>query len=695
MTNEGSAHVGDGARVSGPVVGLNAGTINYHAPQPVAPSLSLRQLRAPTPDFVGRVQETDRLVTALSGVGAAGTFASISGVRGMGGIGKTELAYVVGQRLSPIFPDAQLVIDLQGSRSAALAPERVLQTIIQAFYPEAQLPDDLPSLVTRYRAVLTGRRVLIIADDARDAAQVRALATPPGSVLLITSRNRFVLPGMLCIDLEMLDDAEALYLLQQIAPALSEDQAEAIGHACGNHPLALRIAASVLASGALNPDRYLARLADERKKLAALRDPDEPDNPDLSVEASLALSYALLDDSAQAMLRSCGLFAADFDRAAVGALLDVMDDDLVEAGLDLLHRRSLVAHDRARQRYDLHELVRVFALARLRDTDADTEAAMRIRHAAWYIHVANDAEAQFVRDREGVSTGLVLFDSERTHIDAAWKWLLEQPPTPTIDDLVIRYGGALPYIGRLRYHPRVERIPQFYAALAAARRLNRKESEGQALSGLANTYARLGDLPTARFYYGRALATLGEIGNRKHEGRMFGNLGNIYRRMGQKHVAMIFYEVSLAFAEETYDLQGQADAIGNLGIGYAEQNPVERAIYCFKKQLALSQGIRYPEGESHAFNGLGVVYGRLGQFPEAIKCHENVVAITRSMGDKRGEGLALANLAGIQDHLQQYDHAVTNAERASVLLAEVESPDVEEVQQRLIIYRRHQATMRR
>jgi hypothetical protein len=70
---------------------------------------SLHRLRAPVGDFVGRAAEIDQLVQALLTAAHTGAAAAISGVRGMGGIGKTELAYVVANQLKPLFPDAQLV----------------------------------------------------------------------------------------------------------------------------------------------------------------------------------------------------------------------------------------------------------------------------------------------------------------------------------------------------------------------------------------------------------------------------------------------------------------------------------------------------------------------------------------------------------------------------------------------------------
>src|SRR5689334_7614038 len=72
---------------------------------PAAPAL--HQLRAPAGDFVGRAAEIAQMVQALSAGAAA-----IGCVRGMAGVGKTELAYTAAQRLGAAFPDAQLLVDL-------------------------------------------------------------------------------------------------------------------------------------------------------------------------------------------------------------------------------------------------------------------------------------------------------------------------------------------------------------------------------------------------------------------------------------------------------------------------------------------------------------------------------------------------------------------------------------------------------
>jgi hypothetical protein len=124
----------------------------------VQPTLThaLHQLRAPIGDFVGREREIDQLVQAVSKAASGSASAAIGGVRGMGGIGKTEVAYTVAQGLAGHFPDAQLIIELRGASSSPLTPAQALQHVIRSFEREAQLPDELSQLQALYRSTLIG-----------------------------------------------------------------------------------------------------------------------------------------------------------------------------------------------------------------------------------------------------------------------------------------------------------------------------------------------------------------------------------------------------------------------------------------------------------------------------------------------------------------------------------------------------------
>jgi hypothetical protein len=142
---------------------------------PADPTTSLHQLRAPVGDFVGREQEIDTLIDALHRESRA----CITGISGMGGIGKTELALLVAERLRDDYPDAQFFINLQGTDANPRSPQEAMATCVRAFLgPEAKLPEDAEQLSHLYRSQLSGKRVLLLLDNAADSAQVRPLLPP-------------------------------------------------------------------------------------------------------------------------------------------------------------------------------------------------------------------------------------------------------------------------------------------------------------------------------------------------------------------------------------------------------------------------------------------------------------------------------------------------------------------------------------
>ncbi len=447
---------------------------------------TLYQLDSPQVDFVGRKAEIAELVVKLSSNGRA----AIAGIAGMGGIGKSSLAMQVGYELRDQYTDARILLAMRGSREFPLSSVQALQEVIRAIRPNIQLPDDEQALTAMYRSLLAGKRVLIVADDAKDATQVKLLTPPPGSALLITSRQRFLLDGMERIDLERLKDEESIALLGKICDRLNEGKAHQISAACGRLPLALRIAGGVLANDkTLSMERYLEGLADEKRRLAALKDPDDPD---LNVEASITLSYNLLSNDIQTTLRRLGVFAASFDLEAASAALEEIDQESLVTKLGLLYRRSLVEF--VQGRYSFHDLVRVFALSKL----GDEERAARLRHANYYAAIAAKIYAAYANGDTGDS--LSQFRLEKDEIKAAWKWSLDQDDTEC-DNIAVNIGLDLQDVIEYQYSSDWVR-EKYEKVLESAERIG--SGMINALNKLAQCASKQGGYDNVRAYMRRA-----------------------------------------------------------------------------------------------------------------------------------------------------------------------------------------------
>ncbi|MFF5706194.1 BTAD domain-containing putative transcriptional regulator [Streptomyces sp. NPDC012794] len=328
------------------------------APVPVRPA----QLPATVPDFTGRAAFVTELGEILAG--ADGQVMAVSALAGIGGVGKTTLAVHVAHAARPHFPDGQLYVDLQGTEPRPALPEAVLGSFLRALgTPDSSIPDSPADRAALYRSILDGRRVLVLLDNARDAAQVRPLLPgTAGCAALVTSRVRMSgLAGAHLVDLDVMSPEEALQLFTRIVGAErvgAERQAalDVVG-ACGFLPLAIRIAASRLAARRTWTVSVLAaKLADERRRL------DELQAGDLAVKATFELGYGQLEPAQQRAFRLLGLAdGPDVSLAAAAAVLDLPEhdtEDLLEALVDCSLLESA-----APGRYRFHDLVRLYARA--------------------------------------------------------------------------------------------------------------------------------------------------------------------------------------------------------------------------------------------------------------------------------------------------------------------------------------------
>ncbi|WP_129265005.1 BTAD domain-containing putative transcriptional regulator [Streptomyces sp. M3] len=331
-------------------------------PAPASAPLRPAQLPATVPDFTGRapfVRELgDRLATA------EGSVMAVSALAGIGGVGKTTLAVHVAHRARPHFPDGQLYVDLQGAGARAAEPETVLGAFLRALgTPDSAIPDSLDERAALYRSTLDGRRILVLLDNAHDAAQIRPLLPgTEGCAALVTSRVRMVdLAGAHLVDLDVMSPEEALQLFTRIVGderVRSEREAALdVVAACGFLPLAIRIAASRLASRRTWTVSVLAaKLADERRRL------DELQAGDLAVKATFELGYGQLEPAQARAFRLLGLAdGPDISLAAAAALLN-LDLHTAEDLLETLVDTSLL-ESAAPGRYRYHDLVRLYARA--------------------------------------------------------------------------------------------------------------------------------------------------------------------------------------------------------------------------------------------------------------------------------------------------------------------------------------------
>lgn len=347
------------------------------------PWVQLCQLPPGAWHFVGREEQTGQLAAPLPPDEPSAVPVAL--ISGPPGVGKTALATAVAQRVRDQYPDGQWYVRL-GGVAAPRDPAQVAAELLEASGVDSSaIPSGLERRAAALRARLADRQVLLLLDDAADAAQVRPLLPgTPGAAVIVTSRR--LLGGLgasSSVRLGPLAESAALDLLGRLVGAdriaAERDAAAEVTASCGGLPLALRIAAARLASHPeWTVERFAARLRDRRTLL------DELAVDDLAVRPSLELSYHALAPDLQRAFRSLGLLGPhDVASWTVGALADDDGEKVVEALFSASLLDNVGTDSTGEPRYRLHELVAAYATELVEQQPVtDRRAALRRRLAA-------------------------------------------------------------------------------------------------------------------------------------------------------------------------------------------------------------------------------------------------------------------------------------------------------------------------
>jgi DNA-binding SARP family transcriptional activator len=656
-----------------------AGTVAASSPQPVpaGPEASIprtvpapAQLPADVADFTGREDQVRHLCDLLTGgMNADPGAVPIALVAGSGGLGKTSLAVHAAHRVRGSFPDGQLYVDLLGASPQPLTPADVLARFLRDLGVDGRdIPADEDERAARYRTVLAERRMLMVLDNARDAAQVRPLLPGTAScAVLVTTRSRMPdLASTRLVDLNVLDDDEALTLFTRVvgderAAAEPEATAELL-LACAGLPLAIRICAARLATRSGWTIGALAgRLRDEHRRLDELR------VGDMAVRASFQVSFASLPardqpDGIAPADAFCllGLWHGPSISSEAAAALFGTPGNLAEDALEILVDAHLLESP-APGRYKFHDLLRVYASERaVADLPGPDRDAALGRLLGWYMRTA-DAAGAAVSPRSrytmpldtpdhdvpplafgGAQEALAWYDSERANVLAATRqaaasgrhdiaWRLPVPLFLIFDS---RGGWA-------------DCIATHRVALDSARQARNRQGEAWVLNNLGVALGATRDSEGIGCLE-RSLALRHEIGDRAGEEQAAGNLADAYTRLGRPEEAIELFGRARDLSRATGNRYGEGVAQTNLGDALLDLGRAEEAVGPLEQARITFAEIPYPDGVGYACYNLGRCYQSLGRGQQALDCLQQALSSHRASGSRHRQAVTLRALGAAQ-----------------------------------------------
>lgn len=638
-------------------------------------------LPAQLTSLIGREQEIETACTLLRRPEVR-----LVTLTGPGGVGKTRLGLQVATDLLNDFADGICFVPL----APISDPELVIPTIAQALGIKATAEQAVADLL---QASLQDKHLLLLLDNFEQvvAAAPRLsdlLTLCPHLKILVTSRavlhirgeHEFPVPPLALPDLTHLPEsatlsqyaAVALFLERaqavkpdfQMTPANMRASAEICVRLDGL-PLAIELAAA--RSKLLPPQALLTRL-EQRLQLLTSGGRDVPARQQ-TLRNALAWSYDLLDTQEQCLFRRLSVFVGGCTLEAVEALCSTLGDTPIDVldGVTSLMDKSLL-----RQTEQAGEQPRLLMLATIREYGLEVLASAgementRRAHALYYLHLAEDAEAEIEGPQQ--ATWLERLERDHGNLRAALQWALEQTGDGEAlegkrsVETALRLGGALRGFWAVHGHISEGRNFLEHALLAEAPSAGIQASvQAKALIVAASFAFMQSDYERTEALCKESLALCRELAEQRGIALSLWMLGNVAWVRVDTARAHSLLEEALALFREVDDKEYTAYSLFSLGLLASSQGKYSQSCTLFEESLALFRKLEHKKGIAHTLSQLAqTLFVSQTDQARVRPLLEECLALSTEVGFK--EGIAAATCLFGQLALGQGDLATAHSQ---------------------------------
>ena len=619
--------------------------------------------------FVGRLDELAQLEALF-----ADPACRLVTLHGLGGAGKTRLAHAFATQIGGRFANGVTWVTLGESASPDPLPQAIADSLGRQLPPGGDASSAIAEMLARQSRliVLDNFESLLARDEAHSGeaigAVLKILASGPGVRIVVTSREVLGVQEEWIYEVHGLahrDEASVATAAHLPAVELFAQRARQayLGFSLNAEmPHVLRICALVeglplgieLAAAWVRTIPCADISAAIETAAAALVSPhrNRP-HRHKSLEAVVACSWNLLREDQRDALAGLGIFSGGFSRDTAERIADAPLRTLSALADKALVRR------RSEGRYDLHEIVRQFALARLRASRARSALVTR-RHTSHFSELLQRLIAELRTPAE--VTADQLLRSEFPNILAAWHRAMSAPDVETVERM------AAPLI----------------AILHTRGRLPEAMTEAERSVALLDKRSRKGAPMQLRMQWGRvAIGRSPEIASRELEAacaqaRAAGDsdvlarhlyyLGNLAYSQGDIARAEAIADEALALGRDSTNAELRMLVYNLRGTLANMRSRFDVAEALLAKGLEAARELGAPSAIGGMLCSLGVPMYYTGRFAESAALNSEAAALYERLGRNATATNVRSNLASIEFALGNVAQALEHG-RIAVRLA--------------------------
>jgi tetratricopeptide (TPR) repeat protein len=622
----------------------------------------------------------DRAMAELYALLEESSRVAIVAASGMGGVGKTELAwqYAVKSRDDGHYAAGIWWMDARSVVVVTLLDKARRMGIV----PNDQIVDEVERVQDCYGQWLNGvdGMALLVFDNVEDWEDVRRFFPRDARVqVLVTMREERSEKGVQPLRLGVLLPLDGFRLLWEVSEAIDrigagQLEAEALCEDLGYLPLAIELVGGLLK---LEPDWSVGRV---RGALAM-----ELRSGALSpVNAAIELSWVRLSEAERQLLAMVATFGPGAvlwewveavtggsevqvkPRGRIGRFLRRPPSAvqqwcfLLDGSVLVAARRRLVALNllgrSGENLYGLHPLVRSFVRENMTMEIAPDDAIGRAFAQVMVAKASTIQQTVIVSERGWVALAV----PHLLEVMAVWTRVLDGT------DKIWCGEGLTRFYESLSLWNEAERCHESALEISRSELGDRHPDTALSMNNLAELYRSMGQYERALPLFESALEIRrSELGDRHPStATTLNNLAGLYRSMGQYERALPLFESALEiWRSELGDRHpNTATSLNNLAGLYRSMGQYERALPLFESALEIRRselGDRHPDTAT-SLNNLAELYKSMGQYERALLLYESALEIRRSeLGDRHpSTASSLFNLAAIYYNTQKYQKAL-------------------------------------